>query len=121
MKRPSAPIIIASTALFFSLAGAGIAAQNNSPVTNLQFGKPAYAPPAGSLGIAIPAAAIATCPTGQHAISGGWNSSNTTGDIVSILSSESAHSDRAWLVVAKDNSRSDNAAGYAFQAVANCG
>ena len=120
MKRPSAPLIVSTVALFFSITGAGFAG-SGAPAPSTQFGKPVTAKSAGStFGIAAPADAVVTCPTGEHAISGGWTSGDTTTDVVTITSNIPTRGDRGWIVIAKDESRSTSATGYTFEAIAQC-
>jgi hypothetical protein len=64
---------------------------------------------------------IATCPTGTHAVSGGWASDNATSDTVTITSEEPNQADTEWIVFAVDRSPSTSASGFNFQAVAVCG
>ena len=120
MKRPSAPLVISIVAVFLALSGVGFAAIGTpAPVT--QFGKPVTARAAGNtFGIAAPADAIVTCPVGEHVISGGWTSGDTTTDTVTITSNVPTRGDRGWIVIAKDESRSSSAANYIYEAVAEC-
>jgi hypothetical protein len=121
MKRPSAPLVISLVALFFSLAGFGFAAGSGTPAAVLYPGKPVTAIAAGnSHGIAAPSDAVANCPKGEHAISGGWTSGDTTTDVVTITSNLPTRGDRGWVVIAKDESRGASATNYLYEAIAQC-
>jgi hypothetical protein len=106
----------ASAARFKQKAGA-------AKVHGLQnfYGKPTTAEPAGPDGIAIEGISVAVCPHGLMAISGGWNSADTTQDPISITSNEIGRGLNRWLVIAKDTSTDDTSTGFTFQATVLCG
>ena len=76
---------------------------------------------ASNFGVAPLVYSVARCPRGTHAISGGWNSSDTTNDPVTISSNEAGKNDALWLVAAHDTSTDATSPGFTFQATAVCG
>jgi hypothetical protein len=88
-----------------------------------EYGNPVTATPVGSspYGVVTEAISVALCPRGLHALSGGWNSADTTEDPVTITSNEVGRGLNRWFVVAKDLSTSDTSAGFTFQATVMCG
>jgi hypothetical protein len=77
----------------------------------------------GNTAQALPGGAAisqARCPSGTHAISGGWNSNDQTTDPISITSSVPRRGFSGWVVVARDQSSDPNGSGYVFQATVIC-
>jgi hypothetical protein len=66
--------------------------------------------------------ATVRCPRGTHAVGGGWDSTDSTPDTVTITSDEASRGLGGWIVGAIDESSSDSGAiGFSFRATVICG
>lgn len=81
MKRPSAPLVISLAALFFSLTGAGFAAQSDlasGRASSIGIAYNVYGPAVTMCAITAKVrpcdvqASLAACPPGVFAVGGGW-------------------------------------------------
>jgi hypothetical protein len=64
--------------------------------------------------------AIVRCPRGLHALGGGWDSPDSTSDLVDVTSNEAGRGELTWVVAAVDQS-DFGSVGFTFRATAVCG
>lgn len=74
--------------------------------------------PGASYGVAGLGYAVAKCPRGQHATGGGWDSTDTTSDLVIVTSNEASRGLAGWLVAFRN--LTENTTGFLVRATVVC-